>query len=199
MIEMSYLRSFHDIDLFQLPHASISKYKLPCKQYIQVQTSSLQISLYFFSVYVVEAVSVEISGENVYSISYEDMQYFMFIEDKEATISCTVKGTDTAPNTAFLKVTSLTLNLNSCPFFVLSINNFLNNFVTFRPPTCSFMSHVLLFKHCAYSQEGVPLDRVLPESLYRIERVSSGDTHILKLKIDSSKSFLRSALFYDSL
>ena len=70
----------------------------------QLQASKSHFPL--FSVYVVEAVSVEISGENVYSISYEDMQYFMFIEDKEATISCTVKGTDTAPNTAFLKVTT---------------------------------------------------------------------------------------------
>ena len=70
----------------------------------------------------------------MYSISYEDMQYFMFIEDKEATISCTVKGTDTAPNTAFLKVTKLCY-LNFLSFLVQPIKKFLNYFVTCRPIT----------------------------------------------------------------
>ena len=32
------------------------------------------------------------------------MQYFLFIEDKEATISCTVQGTDIAPDITFKKV-----------------------------------------------------------------------------------------------
>ncbi|KAL5250890.1 hypothetical protein ACHWQZ_G016583 [Mnemiopsis leidyi] len=104
---------------------------------MRTETILAVLSLLSSLVHVAEAVSVKISGENVYSILYGDMQYFMFIEDKEATISCTVTGTNTAPNTAFLK-------------------------------------------------EGVPLDRVLPESLYRIERVSNGDSHTLKLKIDSS-------------
>ena len=53
---------------------------------------------------VVDSVSVEIRGENVYSIEYQAMQYFLFIEDKEATISCTVQGTDIAPDITFKKV-----------------------------------------------------------------------------------------------
>ena len=56
------------------------------------------------SVSVVETVSVQIRGENVYTIEYQEIQYFMFIEDKEATISCTVKGTTVTPNTSFKKV-----------------------------------------------------------------------------------------------
>ncbi|XP_063688153.1 cell adhesion molecule DSCAM-like isoform X1 [Bolinopsis microptera] len=85
---------------------------------------------------VVESVSVEIHGENVYSIEYQALQYFLFIEDKEATISCTVQGTDIAPDITFKK-------------------------------------------------EGQPLNTVLPESLYKIERISEGQTHTLYLRIDA--------------
>lgn len=104
---------------------------------MKMQSALVILNLLVVLLSVVETVSVQIRGENVYTIEYQEIQYFMFIEDKEATISCTVKGTTVTPNTSFKK-------------------------------------------------EGKSLHEVLPETLYKIERFSEGQTHILKLKIDAS-------------
>ena len=43
------------------------------------------------------------------------------------------------------------------------------------------------------------MHEVLPETLYKIERFSEGQTHILKLKIDASKLFAISLVHYSSV
>jgi len=61
------------------------------------------VLLFLSVISTVSSQTIEMMGTNVYSYQHEGIQYFIYNNEMDATITCKVSGTTSEPNIAFLK------------------------------------------------------------------------------------------------